>query len=70
MYIHITTHSDNRSTTRVAGFGKLLLVALFTENALLLKDEHGVLQLLLTTVADKVFRMPATTHGRGVGTPV
>ena len=52
--------------TGVAGLGKLLLVAVLTEDALLLKDKHGVLQLLLTTGAHKVLWMPGPAHGCGI----
>ena len=47
----------------VTGFGERLLVAFLTVDALLLEDKHGVLQLLLTAVTDKVLGMPAATHG-------
>ena len=53
----------------VTGLGKLLLVAFLTEDALLLKDKHGVLQLLLAAVADKMLGMPASTHGRCIWSP-
>ena len=42
----------------MTSLGKLLLVAAVTEDALLLKDKHGVLQLFATTGADKVLRVP------------
>ena len=60
------THPHDGTMAGVAGLGKRLLVALFTVDALLLEDKHGVLQLLLTAVTDKVFGMPAATHGRGI----
>ena len=50
----------------MTSLGKLLLVAGLTEDALLLK-EHGVLQLFVTTGADKVLRVPGATHGCGKG---
>ena len=62
------THPDNGSSAGVTSLGKLLLVvAALTEDALLLKDKHGVLQLFVTTGADKVLRMPGATHGCGKG---
>ena len=51
----------------MTSLGKLLLVAALTEDALLLKDKHGVLQLFVTTGADKVLRVPGATHGCGKG---
>ena len=51
----------------MTSLGKLLLVAGLTEDALLLKDKHGVLQLFVTTGADKVLRVPGATHGCGKG---
>ena len=51
----------------MTSFGKLLLVAALTEDALFLKDKHGVLQLFVTTGADKVLRVPGATHGCGKG---
>ena len=48
----------------MTSLGKLLLVAALTEDAVLLKDKHGVLQLFVTTGADKV---PGATHGCGKG---
>ena len=61
------THPDNGSSAGVTSLGKLLLVAALTEDALLLKDKHGVLQLFVTTGADKVLRVPGVTHGCGKG---
>ena len=61
------THPDNGSSAGVTSLGKLLLVAALTEDALLLKDKHGVLQLFVTTGADKVLRVPGATHGCGKG---
>ena len=61
------TQPDNGSSAGVTSLGKLLLVAALTEDALLLKDKHGVLQLFVTTGADKVLRVPGATHGCGKG---
>ena len=61
------THLNNGSSAGVTSLGKLLLVAALTEDALLLKDKHGVLQLFVTTGADKVLRVPGATHGCGKG---
>ena len=61
------THPDNGSSAGVTSLGKLLLVAALTEDTLLLKDKHGVLQLFVTTGADKVLRVPGATHGCGKG---
>ena len=55
------------SSAGVTSLGKLLLVAGLTEDALLLKDKHGVLQLFVTTGADKVLRVPGASHGCGKG---
>ena len=63
------THPHNRTVAGVAGFGKLLLVATLAVDALLLEDKHCVLQLLLTTGADKVFGVPAPTHGGCIWSP-
>ena len=73
MYMKLTnyrgcpTHPNNGSSAGVTSLGKLLLVAALTEDALLLKDKHGVLQLFVTTGADKVLRVPGATHGCGKG---
>ena len=64
-----STHPNDGLLAGVADLGKLGLVALLTEDALLLEDEHGVLQLLLTAGADKVLRVPAPTHGRRIRAP-
>ena len=61
------THPENGSSAGVTSLGKLFLVAALTEYALLLKDKHGVLQLFVTTGADKVLRVPGATHGCGKG---
>ena len=42
------TYPNDGTATGVAGLGKLLLLAVLTDDALLLKDKHGVLQLVHT----------------------
>ena len=51
---------------RVTGLGKLLGVAVLAEDALLLKDKHGVLQLFLTASTHKVLGVPVPAHGRRI----
>ena len=66
---HCMTHPHDGAMAGVAGLCERLLVALLAEDALLLEDKHGVLQLLLAAVADKVLGMPAAPHGCRVRPP-
>ncbi len=64
-----TTYPKHRSLAPVAGLGKVGLVALLTEDLLVLEDERGAVQLFVAAAAHKVFRMPHTPHGAGKWTP-
>jgi len=54
----------------MASLGKLALVALLTEDAILLVYEAGVLHRLVTAAAHKVLCVPHLTYCRCIGTSV